>query len=131
MRTTLELLVRSRICRLSEHLSDNFFQRRVLDAYVIKRVIREHGGEHSRDLLPVDTELYARLGHFYHIAVARKVARQLTIAKQKRQHLVTAEAIDDTGERAVVNNLAMVDHNHTVAERGDVFHVVACQKDRD
>ncbi len=58
--------------RFSEHFGDDFFQRRVFDADVVERVVRQHGGEHCGDLLAVDAELHARLGHFDHFAVAVK-----------------------------------------------------------
>ena len=82
-------------------------------------------------MLAVDAELDARLGEFHDFAVAAEVARQLAVAEQQRQHFVAAEAVDDAGERAVVDDLAVVDDDHAAAERGHVFHVVAGQQDRD
>ena len=56
--------------RLSEHLGDDFFQRRVFDADVFERVVGEHGGKDLRDLLAVDAEFHAWLGLLDHFAVA-------------------------------------------------------------
>ena len=90
---------------MGKNLGDDFFQRRVFDADVFQRVVREHGREHLRDLLAVDAKLHPRLGHFDDFAVAAQVVRQLAVAEQQRQHFVAAEVVDDAGERAVVHDL--------------------------
>ena len=51
-----------------EHLRDDFFQRRILDAHVVDRMLRQDGRQRFGDHLPVDLQLYLGALLFDHFA---------------------------------------------------------------
>ena len=64
------------------------------------------------------------------LAEAREVdAVGVSVAQRRHEPFVGSEPLGEAGERAVVEELPLMDDEHALAERDDVVHVVAREQD--
>ena len=114
-----------------EEFSDDIFEGSFEDADVIDGVLIEDAGECSGDVLFFDLQSDAGTAVFEESAEALEVFGDAVPGELEFDDFMSAEAIEDSGEWSVVDDLSLVDDHGASAERFDVLHVVAGEDDSD
>jgi hypothetical protein len=112
---------------LREHGLDHVFDRRLLDRQVEHVVVGEETGGDARRLRLRHPQRHPVALVMDDLAVG--VERGGAVREHDADRLVRGELVREARERAVEEDPAVMDHDHALAQRLHVCHVVARQQD--
>ena len=79
---------------------------------------------------PRHLQLHRHRSLRHHFAELGKIAFRLA-GKSQANHLIAGEAVDDGIERAIEENLSVIDNHHPIAQLCDVLHIMTGQERDD